>query len=70
VRGYPTLVVRAVLGGLRLMALGIIGECSRDSSVKQRPLYPRPALPAASAADRGDNGRHRARHAGEQWGSL
>jgi len=57
VRGYPTLIVVVLfLGGLQLMALGIIGEyLSRMFlEVKQRPLYlvqgclpPRRPLPAA-----------------------
>jgi hypothetical protein len=42
VRGYPTLVVLVLfLGGLQLMALGIIGEylARMFVEVKQRPLY-------------------------------
>lgn len=42
VRGYPTLVVLVVfLGGIQLMALGIIGEylARMFIEVKQRPLY-------------------------------
>lgn len=63
VRGYPTLVtVVLFLGGLQLMALGIIGEylARMFVEVKQRPLYlvqrrlpparPLPPPPAADAA--------------------
>ena len=42
VRGYPTLIVVVLfLGGLQLMALGIIGEylARMFTEVKQRPLY-------------------------------
>jgi glycosyltransferase involved in cell wall biosynthesis len=55
-RGYPTLIVVVLfLGGLQLMALGIIGEylARMFIEVKQRPLYlvqqslpPRRPLPA------------------------
>ena len=53
VRGYPTLVVLVLfLGGLQLMALGIIGEylARMFVEVKQRPLYiVQRMLPAARA---------------------
>ena len=65
VRGYPTLIVVVLfLGGLQLMALGIIGEylARMFIEVKQRPLYlvqqwlpPQRSLPApegSSAVDR------------------
>ncbi len=65
VRGYPTLIVVVLfLGGLQLMALGIIGEylARMFIEVKQRPLYlvqqalpPRKPLPAPeldASADR------------------
>jgi glycosyltransferase involved in cell wall biosynthesis len=59
VRGYPTLVVLVLfLGGLQLMALGIIGEylARMFIEVKQRPLYLvarklAPARPLPSAGD-------------------
>jgi len=62
VRGYPTLVVVVLfLGGLQLMALGIIGEylARMFIEVKQRPLYlvqqslPAldPLVPVGEAAD-------------------
>ena len=51
VRGYPTLVVLVLfLGGIQLMALGIIGEylARMFVEVKQRPLYfVQRVLPAA-----------------------
>jgi polyisoprenyl-phosphate glycosyltransferase len=63
VRGYPSLVVLVLfLGGLQLMALGVIGEylARMFIEVKRRPLYvvqrtlpaarPLPPLPAAQAA--------------------
>ena len=63
VRGYPTLIVVVLfLGGLQLMALGIIGEylARMFIEVKQRPLYlvqqalaakqPLPLLPKGIAA--------------------
>jgi glycosyltransferase involved in cell wall biosynthesis len=53
VQGYPTLVVLMLfLGGIQLMALGIIGEylARMFVEVKQRPLYfVQRVLPAASA---------------------
>ena len=65
VRGYPTLIVVVLfLGGLQLMALGIIGEylARMFIEVKQRPLYlvqqwlpPQRSLPApegSSVVDR------------------
>ncbi len=60
VRGYPTLIVVVLfLGGLQLMALGIIGEylARMFIEVKQRPLYlvqqtlpPKQPLPAPEGA--------------------
>ncbi len=61
VRGYPTLIVVVLfLGGLQLMALGIIGEylARMFIEVKQRPLYlvqqwlpPQRSLPAPEGPD-------------------
>jgi len=61
VRGYPTLIVVVLfLGGLQLMALGVIGEylARMFIEVKQRPLYlvqqvlpPRRPLPATKGHD-------------------
>jgi len=65
VRGYPTLIVVVLfLGGLQLMALGIIGEylARMFIEVKQRPLYlvqqslparqPLPELESATSSGR------------------
>jgi polyisoprenyl-phosphate glycosyltransferase len=67
VRGYPTLVVLVLfLGGLQLMALGIIGEyiARMFVEVKQRPLYlveqvRAPLRPIAPAATPGATGSTR-----------
>jgi glycosyltransferase involved in cell wall biosynthesis len=57
VRGYPTLVVLVLfLGGIQLMALGIIGEylARMFVEVKQRPLYlVQGHWPSAAADDAG-----------------
>ena len=76
VRGYPTLVVVVLfLGGLQLMALGIIGEylARMFVEVKQRPLYlvaqwhapARPLVPCNARATRSSaRSRHMRRDAG------
>ncbi len=66
VRGYPTLVVLVLfLGGLQLMALGIIGEylARMFIEVKQRPLYlvARKLAPARPLPSAGDGAGHHAR---------
>jgi polyisoprenyl-phosphate glycosyltransferase len=66
VRGYPTLVVLVLfLGGLQLMALGIIGEylARMFIEVKQRPLYlVARMLPAARRLPAANDHVRRVRH--------